>query len=204
MALFRLAKSTLSVPSVFGFFQSVVGAPACHRRFLDHFAQPQPGDRLLDLGCGTGATLEHLPATVSYVGVDISQDYIDAARARFQNRGTFLCSDVASVDLARFAPFDLAISFGVLHHLDEPSARAMVALAQRMLRPGGHLVTIDPCRLPSQPWTARFLIEHDRGRHVRNIEQYRRLFASCASVDTDVLSDMLRIPSSMIVARAWV
>jgi SAM-dependent methyltransferase len=200
MPLLEAAKSALSVSAVFQTYQRLVGAPACHRRFIDSYVQPRAGDRVVDLGCGTGASLEHLPSTVGYVGVDVSQAYIDTARARF-DRGTFLCSDILTVDLSAYPPFDLAISFGVLHHLDERAARGLVAVARRVVRPGGYLVTIDPCRVAGQPLVARMLIENDRGRYIRNPDDHARLFGGDGHVKTTVLSDMLRIPYSMIVAQ---
>jgi SAM-dependent methyltransferase len=194
------AKSTLSIPWVFGLYQWMIGAPACQRRFIEVFSQPRPGDRVIDLGCGTGASVKYLPSGVSYLGVDISQDYVDAARSRFGARGTFLCADLTSTDLTQFPPFDLAISFGVLHHLDDAGAHAMLGLACRIVRPGGRLVTIDPCYVPNQSRIARFLNDHDRGRHIRDADAQRQLFLPHGQVDIVVLSDMLRIPYNMIVA----
>jgi SAM-dependent methyltransferase len=200
MALLSVAKSALSMSWVFGAYQRLVGAPACHRRFIESYARPKAGDRVVDLGCGTGASLEHLPEAISYVGVDLSQQYIDTARARFP-QGRFLCSDVLTVDLSSYAPFDLAMAFGVLHHLDDAAAGGLVDLARRVVRRGGLLVTIDPCRVAGQPLVARMLIDNDRGRHIRDAERYRRLFTPRGEVETVVLSDMLRVPYSMIVAR---
>jgi SAM-dependent methyltransferase len=197
-------KSALSLPSLFGFYQWVVGAPGCHRRFLEVFAKPRSGDRVVDLGCGTGASLAHLPEGISYVGVDISPEYIQAAHERFGARGTFLCSDLVNADLSQFPPFDLAISFGVLHHLNDAEAQAVLRLARRIVRPGGRVVTIDPCYVRDQPRIARFLNDHDRGRHIREAEEYRRLFASHGPIETTVLSDMLRIPYTMIAATLLV
>jgi SAM-dependent methyltransferase len=200
MPLVDVAKTTLSLPVVFQTFQWLLGAPACHRRFIESYARPDATARVLDLGCGVGASLEHLPASVSYVGVDISQSYIDAARARF-DRGTFISSDILTVDLAAYAPFDLAISFGVLHHLDDSQARGLVQVARRFVRPGGSLVTIDPCRVDGQPLVAKILIDNDRGQFIRNPATHAKLFEGLGDVKTTVLSDMLRVPYSMIVAQ---
>jgi SAM-dependent methyltransferase len=196
----NLAKSALSHPSVFGLYQRVVGAPECHRRFLDTFAKPRARERVIDLGCGTGASLAHLPEGISYVGVDIDSEYIRAATTRFGDRATFLCSDLITADLSQFAPFDLAISFGVLHHLNDVQAQAVLELARSVVRPGGRLVTIDPCYVRGQSPIARFLNDHDRGRHIRDAGSYRRLVAPYGSVETEILSDMLRVPYTMIVA----
>lgn len=200
MAFVNLAKSALSFPSIFGLYQRVVGAPGCHRRFLEVFAKPCPGERVIDLGCGTGASLDHLPEGVTYLGIDISPEYIQAAKARFGARGTFLCTDLLTADLSQFPPFDLAISFGVLHHLNDVEARAVLQAASGIVRAGGRVVTIDPCYVRDQPRIARFLNDHDRGRHIRDAEHYRQLFESLGPIETEVLSGMLRIPYTMIVA----
>jgi SAM-dependent methyltransferase len=194
-------KSALSLPSIFDFSQWLVGASRCHQRFLETFAKPASGERVVDLGCGTGATLNHLPAGVSYVGIDINPGYIRAARDRFGNRGHFICSDLATADLSAFPPFDLAVSVGVFHHLNDGEVQAVLELVRRIVRPGGRLVTLDPCYVPGQSRIARFLKDHDRGRHIRDVESYRELFSGNDSFETVVLSDMLRVPYTHIVAK---
>jgi SAM-dependent methyltransferase len=194
------AKSALSRPVMFDLCQWLVGGPACHRRFVDGFVKPRAGDRLVDLGCGTGASLRQLPPSVSYVGLDLNPHYIRTAQAEFGNRATFLCDDLAFADLSQFPPFDLAISVGVLHHLSDTQAQAMLRLARRIVRPGGRLVTMDPCYVPGQHPIAKFLLDHDRGQYIRDAEGYRRLLAPAGTLETSVFSDMLRIPYSTIIA----
>jgi len=68
----NIALNILSVPCLFDLYQSVVGAPACHRYFICDIVQAKTGQRILDVGCGVGAGLKYLPTGVEYVGVDIS------------------------------------------------------------------------------------------------------------------------------------
>ncbi|HLK20852.1 MAG TPA: class I SAM-dependent methyltransferase [Bryobacteraceae bacterium] len=166
---------------------------------IQDFVKPQAGDRLVDLGCGTGASLRQLPADIAYVGLDLNPEYIRTAQTEFGDRATFLCRDLASADLSEFPPFDLAISVGVLHHLSDVQAQAMLQLARRSIRPGGRLVTMDPCYVPGQHPVAKFLLDHDRGEYIRNAEGYRKLLQSVGKPEISVLSDMLRIPYSTIV-----
>src|SRR5690349_15207191 len=54
-------------------------------------AQPQSGERVLDIGCGTGVTTEPYAAAVGPQGhvtaIDIAQPMLDAARHRMDARG---------------------------------------------------------------------------------------------------------------------
>ena len=53
--------------------------PALGQPVLD-LLQPQPGERVLDLGCGDGALTEKLMRCAQVVGVDNSPDMIAAAQ----------------------------------------------------------------------------------------------------------------------------
>jgi SAM-dependent methyltransferase len=193
------AKSILSHPFIFELFQSLVGARGCHREFLAKYVQPKTGEHLLDIGCGVGSTLGHLPPEVRYTGVDVSAAYIKAARARFGERGTFVCSDVGDLSLEN-ARFDHAIAIGVLHHLDDALAHSLLRLARSALRPGRRLVTIDPCYSPEQSKVARFVISRDRGRFVRDAAGYRHLFDSYGTAEVTLVHDLLRIPYTHLIA----
>ena len=97
--------------------------------------QPQPGERILDLGCGDGVLTERLAATgAQVVGVDSSADMIAAAR----QRGL----DARVMDATKLAfdqEFDAVFSNAVLHWIkDEPDAA--IASAYRTLRRPGRFV----------------------------------------------------------------
>ena len=104
-----------------------------------------PGERVLDIGCGAGATTL---AAASYVGdgqavgVDISKPLLELARRRASARGVhahFVEADVAIAPL-RDAPFDAAFSrFGVMFFDDTAAAFAKIRAA---LNPGGRIVFI--------------------------------------------------------------
>lgn len=198
-SLLQKLGAVLSSTQLFAAYQWAIGAPRCHRRFIHEFVKPSPEDRILDLGCGFGASINYLPRTAEYVGIDVSREYIAAARRCFENRGTFICSAIEDVDPNVLGSFDLAISFGVLHHLDDRGAHAMLRLVSKTVRSGGRLVTIDPCYAAKQPAVAQFLIRNDRGRFVRDREGYRKLCMEYGKTDVRMVSDMLRIPYTQAV-----
>ena len=102
-------------------------------------ANVQPGQRLLDVSCGTGR-LVHLGRELRAVGVDFSASAIYAARAQASN-GAFLVGDAEALPFADGA-FDRVINLGSLEHYDAP-ARAVREMA-RVLAPGGLAVILVP------------------------------------------------------------
>ena len=97
---------------------------------------PKPGERILDVGCGTGQlTSEIAQAGATVVGVDQSAEMIAAARQNYPEL-RFEVADIAATSYR--AEFDAVFSNAALHWVkDQPGAIAAIA---RALKPGGRLV----------------------------------------------------------------
>jgi SAM-dependent methyltransferase len=129
---------------------------------------------VLDIGCGPADVLDDMPG-IEYVGVDVSERYIEDARARFGVRGSFTVADVKEVDARALGEFDGVHAHGLLHHVDDTLASRVCALAAEVLGPSGRFVTADPCFHPDQSRLARFTVSRDRGTAVRTADEYRAL-----------------------------
>ena len=115
-----------------------------HAGDLVALLDPQPGERILDLGCGTGllaAAIAERGASVT--GLDSDAAMIEAARAQFRAADhpalEFIEGDGEALEEAGLAgPFDAVFSNAALHWMTRPEAvlRGLCAL----LRPGGRLV----------------------------------------------------------------
>lgn len=95
----------------------------------------QPGERILDLGCGDGRLTVRLAATGAQVtGADLSTEMVAAARARGVE------AQVANAEALPFAEasFDAVFSNAALHWVR--NHEAMLAEVYRVLRPGGRFV----------------------------------------------------------------
>ncbi|MFC6840911.1 class I SAM-dependent methyltransferase [Xanthomonas theicola] len=109
-------------------FVPALGAPV-----LDLLA-PQPGERILDLGCGDGVLTARLAASgADVLGVDASPELVAAARARGVE------AQVLDGHALAFEPrFDAVFSNAALHWMREPDR--VLDGVRRALRPGGRFV----------------------------------------------------------------
>jgi trans-aconitate methyltransferase len=96
----------------------------------------KPGERILDIGCGTGHLTAQIAATGAKVtGIDRSTEMIGQARSAHPA----LAFEVADAREMKFSgPFDAAFSNATLHWIKEPE-RVVAAIASA-LRPGGRFV----------------------------------------------------------------
>ena len=110
------------------------------QRAIDRL-DPGPGQRVLDIGCGSGPTTIDLARRVGpdgqAVGVDIAPALVTAARRRAEStdvaNAQFTVADVQTDDLGA-TPFDGAFSqFGVMFFADPEAAFARI---HSLLRPG--------------------------------------------------------------------
>jgi ubiquinone/menaquinone biosynthesis C-methylase UbiE len=105
----------------------------------------RPFRSLLDLGTGTGRILEMFgPQLDRGLGIDLSLEMLQIARARIERAGLRHCSvrqgDIYDLNVTAGA-FDVVIIHQVLHFLDD-GGRA-IREAARVLAPGGRLLVVD-------------------------------------------------------------
>jgi len=112
---------------------------------LDHICRKlrlQPGEQLLDIGCGWGALVcwaaEHYGA-VSH-GITLSRKQYDCARQTIKQRGL---EGMASVELLDYRDlkaenrYDKLVSVGMFEHVGLKNLPCYFAVANRVLKPGG-------------------------------------------------------------------
>ena len=118
--------------------------PACyakHARFVSELGEPllellapQPGERILDLGCGDGALTEKISARGCRVyGADASFAQVEAARRRGLNA---FATDARQIAVKKI--FDGVFTNAVLHWIQPPEK--VVESVRSCLKPGGRFV----------------------------------------------------------------
>jgi SAM-dependent methyltransferase len=199
--MFDLIKRSFADPRIYILVQKTLGATRLRRIAVDEFLAPLPGERILDIGCGPGNILEMLPE-VDYVGFDTEPRYIDYAKQRYNGRGEFHCELFEERHAAQIVPFDGIMLLGVLHHLDDAYALRLLSLLARILKPGGRLVTLDPCFTEDQGGIARWVALHDRGVFVRDAQGYESLMRdSFKNRHAEIRHNVTRVPSTERLVR---
>jgi ubiquinone/menaquinone biosynthesis C-methylase UbiE len=114
-----------------------------------NLARLQPGEQVLDVGCGTGTlaleAARRVRTTGRVVGIDPSQQQIDHARSKATRRKLPVDFQIGAIEQLPFPDqtFDVVLSTLMMHHLPTPLKRQGLAEIARVLKPGGRLIIAD-------------------------------------------------------------
>lgn len=140
----------------YDFYCRIAGLGLSFRQQTLQIARIQAGERLLDVGCGTGVltrlALEAAGPTGFAVGIDPAPDMIRVARENASQSGSRAGFKVGAVENLPFADssFDVVLASLMLHHLPPDTRLEGLREVRRVLRPGGRLVVAD-FGLPTNP-----------------------------------------------------
>ncbi|HEY8339482.1 MAG TPA: class I SAM-dependent methyltransferase [Egibacteraceae bacterium] len=133
----------------------VFGVGALHQRVLDD-ARIGPGDRVLEIGCGTGnlaLRAARLQPRAAVTGLDPDPAALAIARRKARRRRVSATFDQGVAEDLPYADgaFDVVLSSLMLHHIDAESRLQVLREARRVLVPGGQLVLADISGPPAEP-----------------------------------------------------
>jgi len=172
----------LSLDAIAGIDQLHLGGRSASRS-LAALGGVSPGERVLDVGCGTGGASRLLAAEygATVTGVDITAAFVEVAEwlsaaTGFGERTRFLCADAAAVPLP-----DASVDVVWCQHalMDMPQVPRVLAEWHRLLVPGGRVLlhevvagdNAEPLALPV-PWA-----RSETTSHLRRREQLERCLA---------------------------
>lgn len=104
---------------------------------------PQPDDRILILGCGTGMDLDYLPADASVTAIDVSEAMIRRTESRAESLGMDVAARVGDAQSVPFedGAFDIVLLHLVISVVPDPEA--LVNEATRVLAADGRISIYD-------------------------------------------------------------
>jgi len=111
-------------------------------------ADIQPGQRVLDVGCGTGTLAIAIARTVpgaEILGLDPAPSMVARARSKAKAAGVEVDFDVGMIEKLPLddESIDVVLSSLMLHHLPGGLLRDGLREVYRVLKPGGRLVAVD-------------------------------------------------------------
>ena len=174
------------------------------RRTIDLLSLP-PDAKVLDVGCGTGASALPAAETVGsngfVTGVDLSARLLERARAKATSRGLtnveFRLADMTSLDYPN-ARFDAVVSVFSIFFV--PDMEGLVRELWRMVRPGGKLAVTTWGPRIFEPAYSRWLAAIKRERpdlysafnpwdRITDVESVRRLLQDGGIAKAEIISE---------------
>jgi ubiquinone/menaquinone biosynthesis C-methylase UbiE len=139
-------------------------------------AHLNPGDKVLEIGCGTGTlTLEaktKVGPTGEVTGIDIAPEMVAVATGKAARKGinvTFREGNIAEIPFPDNSFDTVLCSFMIFHMPDYVRKKGLTEIF-RVLKHGGHLFIIDQA-LPDNKWQRTFVLNHLYWKHdVRELE----------------------------------
>lgn len=113
-----------------------------------------PGERVLDIGCGTGslalAAKRSVGAAGAVCGIDASPEMIARARKKAAKAGIEIAFQEGAAQALPFAAaqFDAVLSTVMLHHLSRSARKDCAEEMRRVLKPGGRALAVDFAATP--------------------------------------------------------
>jgi ubiquinone/menaquinone biosynthesis C-methylase UbiE len=156
-------------------------ATAPEHRWIREQLGDVKGKRVLDLGCGAGeAAVWFAKQGADVVASDLSPAFLNLVRRVAALHGVEVETHLADADRLDLAPesFDVVYTGNLLHHVDIDETLERI---ERVLKPGGVLVSWDPLRHNPvinlyRRMAAGVRTEDEHPFDVRDVERYRRLF----------------------------
>jgi ubiquinone/menaquinone biosynthesis C-methylase UbiE len=158
----------------------LLGADAARKLMVEQIA-PAPGERVLEVGCGTGTLLLELkraqPA-VEVTGLDPDPKALALARRKAERAGVSIALDEGFGDALPYGDgtFDVVASSFMYHHLKAEEKAGMLREVRRVLKPGGrfHYADFAGPSAGSQGFIGHLV---HAPRHLRDNEE-ERVFAA--------------------------
>jgi len=194
--VFKLIYKILEFPIIYDFYQNSVTAKNTLNTVFKSFIETSEDLIVLDCGCGT-SKYRNLIDAKKYIGLDYNPSYIEEAKSKFPN-DTFNVADLTKLQIQEYEKVDRIILLGVIHHLDDYESEILIDKLYNLLSENGIIYTLDPLFVSVKKLSdriANFIASKDRGRHVRQEEEYLKLFSpEIKNIKKTVFSNLLRIP----------
>lgn len=137
------------------------------QRLITEATAAEPGDHILEVGCGSGLHTRLYESQYRTTAIDLSPSLVQSARRRCQSASIYQMDamDPAFTDDS----FAAVVGTAILHHLDRP--RQALKAWQRVVKPGGSITLMEPNGLFPKDYIGSFLVPEEQ--NCRNMLPWR-------------------------------
>ena len=171
----KFAHHILGNDLVYDAFQTCVGSYRFRERFLNSI-EIVPDSKILELGCGTGITLDTIREN-DYVGIDLSAKYLEKARKR--NGSAILVngdvSSSATYENIATKKNDIVLALALWHHLDDSQMIETLRNIHEISENGISIYSLDPFIDEKTGISAKWIAKNDRGNFLRSVEHLKEI-----------------------------
>lgn len=197
-------KKILSIPQIYILWQNFVGDYKLRKIYCRDYIKAKSGDRILDIGCGPANMVKFLPKEIDYIGFDDSKQYIEKAKKLFPQKNYSFFQEKVNFAQNFDKKFDIIMANAILHHIDDNEADKLISFAKANLAKGGKFITLDGCYIENQSFIKKWLLKNDRGKFVREQNDYFKLFSKHFNqIKVSIREDLYNIPYTIIIFECF-
>ena len=152
--------------------------------------------RVLDLCCGDSFILNYINQHIDdYYGIDFSDKYLNFSKKKW-GKFKFKKLNLNNIDYLKeikdFNPNFIFVN-GALHHLDDLTVKNINKLSD--IFSNSYFLSVDPVKSNNKIFN-RLMIKFDRGKFIRNKDEYSNLMRSCKNT---ILDDFYKMSFKQIL-----
>ena len=168
MTFLKMILTQSNFPRLWLLFQRLIGGTKDKSALALSAWQGQRN--ILEIGCSVGNIADSFRGkNINYTGIDIDDKVIDVAQKRFAGTGFNFIHTSVEEHAKSGARYDLILVAGMLHHLDEATAIAILQETRALSAPDATVCIFDPDALiPSDSAYMRWFYKLEQGQFIRS------------------------------------
>ncbi len=198
----KLAHRILENELAYDVFQTCVGSYKFRERYLESI-EIEPDSKILELGCGTGISLNTIRDN-EYVGIDLSMRYLEKASRR-RDAVQLVNGDVSMSDSyhgINAKKDDVVLALALWHHLDDEQMHQTLRNIYQISEDGVSVYSLDPFFDEKTSISAKWVAMNDRGKNLRSSEHLKEISEAAGfHFSYQISRRELYIPTNVIMCK---